>query len=108
MIVKSYQVAFAEADEPLRVRPINIPDERAAGGGSRDLLELAFELGQNEFQPVAGCYSLSVGDVVELPDGTLWRCAPVGWTQLPAGTDPEALPRGREARMAAADAFYGA
>jgi len=46
-----------------QVREINIPDHEADGG---NVLELAFKYGQNDFQPVAGISSLSVGDIVNI------------------------------------------
>ena len=107
LMIKSYQTAFHhEEDKEVRVRRIIVPDSDLEGIGhwkSYDeqmratLLELAFYYGQNDFQSSPGCYSMSVGDVVELADGTLWRCMPAGWSRLAPGEDPTAL-RGREAR----------
>jgi len=44
-----------------------------------ELLELIFKYGQNDFQPVSGRYSVSVGDVVELHDGSLHMVGGVGF-----------------------------
>jgi hypothetical protein len=94
MKVKSYQLAFGREDEPLRVRPIKIPEGEARGASQDKLLGLAYHYGQNDFQPSGTCYSVSVGDVIELADGSMHLVLPFGFRQLPAGTDPEGMERG--------------
>ena len=49
-------------------RRVEIPSEDwEAAKTEMDRLELIFRLGQNDFQPVEGCYSVSAGDVIRLP-----------------------------------------
>lgn len=45
-------------------------------------LELVFHFGQNDTQNVPGCYSVSMGDVVRMPDTTRYRVDGVGFTKL--------------------------
>ena len=87
MIIKAYQTGF-HREGPVKIRPVAVPD---GDYSNDDLLEETFRLGQNMFQPLDGFYSVSVGDVVELPDGSLHCCAPSGWLQLEAGVDPTSL-----------------
>jgi len=61
-------------------------------------LQLAFYYGQNDFQPKRS-RSVSVGDVIELPDGSLHKVLGAGFESLPAGTDINTLPRGRDASL---------
>lgn len=87
MIVRAYMTAYAKG----AVREIEIPDneiDRPSSGPWTEaqeerLLERAFYYGQNDFQPKP-FPSLSVGDIVQLPDGELMRCLPVGWAPIPA------------------------
>jgi hypothetical protein len=60
-----YQVRMTAYDSP-RIRTVHIPDDELTGATEHDL-ELIFRYGQNDFQP-QNCYSVSVGDVVELGD----------------------------------------
>jgi hypothetical protein len=46
------------------VRPVEVPAEELTGDVDRDL-DVIFRYGQNDFQPVRGCCSVSVGDVIE-------------------------------------------
>ena len=104
MIVKAYQTAFHREGE-VKIRPVTIPDEEVLAklnGRSLDslfevlqalalevienpapieakLLDLAFYYGQNDFQPLSGFYSVSVGDVLELPGGRKFRVMGVGF-----------------------------
>ena len=57
------------------------------------MLNLTFQYGQNDFQPKP-IRSVSVGDVIKLPDGSLHRVRGVGFEPLPAGTDVTTLERG--------------
>jgi hypothetical protein len=47
----------------------------------RDFLELVFYWGQNDFQPVKGSPSVSVGDVIEFLDKE-YKVEPVGFKEL--------------------------
>ncbi len=103
MNVKAYLTAFHQPDDgPVKVRPIEIPDdgEGRLPADTEAMLALAFHYGQNDFQPVEGCYSLSVGDVVELDAERRFRVAGMGWVRLDADADPTAL-IGCDARDAA-------
>lgn len=103
MIVNAYQTAFHREGE-VKIRPIVIPDGEVGGiwrtndEVRRHLLDKAFYYGQNDFQPLSDRYSVSVGDVIELPDGSRHRVMGMGFMELEAGEDPVAL-IGREARM---------
>ena len=80
MIVKVHMLAFQDDD---RLRPVDIPDEIAKGLNAAGLLEAVFQRGQNDFQPVHNCCSVSVGDVAVIDD-EFWVCAPAGWKHLTA------------------------
>ena len=97
MIVKAYQTAFHREGE-VRIRPITIPDEELDGTDDQ-ALDRAWYYGQNDFQPVPECYSTSVGDVLELPNGRRFRVLGAGFKELEAGEDPTAL-TGRAANKA--------
>ena len=76
MKVKALLYAYQNGKE----REINIPDaEIEANCPAIGLLELAFRYGQNDFQNVRGCCSVSVNDVILLPDGEAWRVLGSGW-----------------------------
>lgn len=98
MILTAHMLAYADG----RIREIDIPDSEIGAHWETEqearmgLLELAFYYGQNDFQP-RPIPSLSVGDVVALPDGSLHRVRGVGWEHLPEGTSIETLERGRDA-----------
>lgn len=102
MIVKSYQTAF-HREGTVKIRPIYIPDHELENTAVEELedtiLSRAFYYGQNDFQPRADCYSVSVGDVIELNDGRRFRVMACGFVELKAGEDPVALV-GREAHKA--------
>ena len=100
MKIKAYQTAFHQTGA-VRVREIHLSDDEVPEPGRLDLLlEQVFRNGQNMFQPVPDCYSLSVGDVVELPNGLKFRCLSAGWGALADDEDPTAL-TGRAAMGAA-------
>lgn len=98
MILKAHMLAYRDG----AIREIDIPEEEVPPhwdwdkGHRLGLLGSAFTYGQNDFQP-RPMPSLSVGDVVELPDGTLHLVLGVGWKHFPADTDINTLPRGRDA-----------
>jgi hypothetical protein len=73
--VKAYLCGLGESRTPPVVREIEIPDS--------EILELAFRYGQNDFQPVDGIRSVSVGDIVELPNGRQHVVAPFGFLNVP-------------------------
>lgn len=103
MIVQAYQTAFHRTG-PVKIRPIDIPNEELLEFESVEqmtqlTLNRAFYYGQNDFQPVSGCYSVSVGDVLKLPNGSLHRVLGSGFKQLEEGEDPTAL-TGQEASRA--------
>ncbi len=76
MEIRVHMLAYCE---PGTVRLVQIPDDTPGSS----LLGLTYQHGQNDFQP-RPCPSVSVGDVIELPDGTLHLVAPVGFKQLTA------------------------
>lgn len=47
-----------------KIRVVEIPDSTP----EINILEEVFYWGQNDFQPVEGCYSVSVGDIICLND----------------------------------------
>lgn len=124
MIVKAYQTAFHRGTGPVQVRPVEIPHERiemVTNGRDAELpgvlqalvlemtrkpvpieaklLDLAFYYGQNDFQPLNGYYSVSVGDVLELPGGRKFRVMGAGFKALDYDEDPTAVV-GRDANAA--------
>lgn len=68
-----------------KIREINIPEwgnpqEAESLKSQQGLLDLAFKYGQNDFQKTTPPLpSLSVGDVVILPDGSRWLIKPIGF-----------------------------
>lgn len=100
MIVNGHLTAFAEEGEPIKIREIEIPT--GSLDDKRRLLEQAFHYGQNEFSYAEGCYSISVGDVIEIQPGELWMVLPVGFGRLEGLTVAD-LPRGAVARQYAYD-----
>jgi len=105
MIVNAYQTAFHRGEGPVKIRPILIPQDevrepwRERAELRLHLLSKSFYYGQNDFQPRSDRYSVSVGDVIELPDGSRHRVLGAGFAELEPGEDPTALV-GREANRA--------
>ena len=102
MQITVYMLAFGDIVPPPE-RIVDIPDVQARDLASSSyeadkqvLLELVFMNGQNDFQPKP-IRSVSCGDVVELPDGSLYKVLGAGWEALPPGTNINSLPRGYEA-----------
>lgn len=65
------------------IRQVNVPDEeqrlaKLAVRPTLALLELIFQYGQNEYQPVPKMPSISVRDVVRL-EGKRYRVDMMGW-----------------------------
>ena len=104
MQITVYMLAFGE-DVPAPVRLVDLPPAQAEDlisseheADRNSLLELIFMNGQNDFQPKP-IRSVSCGDVVELPDGSLHKVLGVGFEALPAGTNINSLPRGVRASI---------
>lgn len=94
MKIVAYLLAFG-TEVPIPTREIEIPDD---GSTNEALLDWAFTYGQNDFQP-RPIRSVSVGDVIKLPDGSLHRVLGCGFEHLPAGTDINTLERGAAASL---------
>jgi hypothetical protein len=77
MIVEVELNAFQDG----KIRPVEIPSE-AIHLPTMELLEEVFRLGQNMFQPVEGCCSVSVGDVIRFGDER-WEVDMFGFKRLP-------------------------
>jgi len=75
----SYQVRMTHY-EPPRTREVEVPNDELTGSIEHDL-ELIFRYGQNDFQPIPGIYSVSVGDVVEYND-QLYMAKALGYKQI--------------------------
>jgi hypothetical protein len=97
MIVKAYQTAFHREGD-VKIRPVVVEDELVAGAPTIDILERAFQLGQNDFVPLKGFYSVSVGDVLEIPGRGAHRVLGAGFEELDPGEDPAGIV-GRHARV---------
>jgi hypothetical protein len=67
-------------------RMVRVPDDTP----EEELLNAAFHYGQNDFQPQPAP-SVSVGDVIRLPDGSLHRVMFAGFKRLPDGYNPLTL-----------------
>jgi hypothetical protein len=88
MIRKVLMLAFGQ---PGQVREVRIPDGIV---DTNSILENIWHYGQNDFQNVPGCPSVSVGDVAVLPvrnafvpsgvSKTYHICKAVGWQQITA------------------------
>ena len=62
------------------IRAVRVPKDELDGNPTHDL-ERIFYWGQNDFQPVAGRCSVSMGDIVRY-NGQRWLCAMVGFEHL--------------------------
>jgi hypothetical protein len=85
MTINVRMLAFHDADT---IRKVEIPDDVAKKCNSNDkLLENAFYFGQNEFCHdrliTSTTCSVSVGDVIELPDSTHHLVLPFGFLEIP-------------------------
>lgn len=78
MQVKVHLLAFGNEGE---IRLVDVPDRSTELILDDDLLDLAFHYGQNDFQPLPHP-SVSMGDVIELGDGKLFRVQAMGFKQL--------------------------
>lgn len=72
MIVKVRMLAFHEAGRDPDFREVVIPDEPMT---LLDKLAKVFHFGQNDFQPLPKCCSVSVGDVIFDGDDRYLVCA---------------------------------
>ena len=90
MIVNAYQTAF-HREGSVKIRKIVLSDEEMAGQPTAAILNKAFEQGQNMFVNVPGCYSVSVGDVIEIPGRGAHRVLGCGFAELAAGEFPKDL-----------------
>jgi hypothetical protein len=92
MIVNVHMLAN-QPEYKIRCVEIPPPPFKVDGGNVERILENVFHCGQNEFQPVAGICSVSVGDVIEynsknyliLPAGfyVLTTCELITYVNLP-------------------------
>lgn len=73
------------------IRKVTIPDAEIGTDDqfnltTEDVLDLVFKWGQNDFQPQHNLPSVSVGDVIRIPDGCggwdAYRVEPVGFRKL--------------------------
>jgi hypothetical protein len=88
LTIKVHMLAFGDG----KIREVDLPSPSESADNDA-LLDLTFMYGQNDFQPKP-FPSVSVGDVIALPDGSLHRVLGCGWEHLPAGTDVNTLERG--------------
>jgi hypothetical protein len=65
-----------------KIRPVTVPDPLDTIN-PMGRLGLIFQYGQNDVQPIKGCCSVSMGDVIEM-DGKHWLILPVGFKELNA------------------------
>ena len=78
MIYRVFLLAFGG---PGQTRLVSVADKPRT---REELLEVIFYYGQNDIQP-AGCCSVSVGDVIELPIGgqvVFYRVTPDGFERV--------------------------
>lgn len=85
-----YLMAFGDI-VPIPERIVDVPEADCVSESS--LLNSVYYHGQNDFQPKP-VRSVSVGDVIKLPDGSLHRVRGIGFEALPVGTDINTLERG--------------
>lgn len=65
-----------------KIRVVTVPEgELDAATSTEQKLDLIFKYGQNDFQPLPRCCSVSVGDVIRL-GGERWGVAGIGFTKL--------------------------
>lgn len=63
------------------VRMVEVPKQFTIGT-TINTLENVFANGQHDFQPDPERRSVSVGDVVVMPDGSFWRVEGLGWQRV--------------------------
>lgn len=96
MQITVYMLAFGDA-VPIPERIVDVPEDFPVCETPEQTVTAALDkvyyYGQNDFQPKP-IRSVSAGDVIELPDGSLHRVRGMGFESLPAGTDVKTLERG--------------
>lgn len=78
--MKTYNVELLAFGKPNEFRPVQLSDKYDDYDGE-DILDLIFHWGQNDFQPIPGKYSVSVGDVAHIGEDK-YLCMPIGWRKL--------------------------
>jgi hypothetical protein len=76
MIYKVHMLAFMDGE----IREVVISDDFLPCH-TKELLELIYRFGQNDFQPVENRCSVSIGDVAEI-DGKFHICKSLGWEEI--------------------------
>jgi hypothetical protein len=77
MIIEVEMNAFQNG----KIRPVEVPSD-AIHMDTNELLNIVFHNGQNDFQPVEGCCSVSVDDVIRIGDER-WKVSFMGFELLP-------------------------
>lgn len=77
MIVHVMMTAFQDG----RLRPVNVPNHELVNRTTEEVLERVYHWGQNDFQPVKECCSVSMGDVAML-QGRFWIVRACGWAEI--------------------------
>jgi hypothetical protein len=67
-----------------KIRPVKVKNGLLSGKTENDL-ELIFKYGQNDFQTVSDCHSVSVGDIANV-DGEKYLVLGLGWHKMDAIT----------------------
>lgn len=68
------------------IRQVEVPGDQVFINPGIEALDAIFHYGQNDHQP-QNLPSVSIGDVIELPDGSLHRIRLRGFQRLKAGVD---------------------
>jgi len=71
-----FMLGFAKGE----IRIVDVPDEELNGNVNNDL-ELIFHYGQNDFQPISGKYSVSIGDVA-VYNGDYYLVKATSWKKI--------------------------
>jgi hypothetical protein len=79
MIFPVRMMAFHGSDT---VRSVDIPTKYVEDMDQADLLDWIYKYGQNDFQAVPNICSVSVGDVIELPNGENHMVVSIGFRRL--------------------------
>ena len=64
-----------------RLQPVNVPNNELANRTTEQVLERVYVWGQNDFQPVPECCSVSIGDVA-LYHGRFWILRSYEWVEI--------------------------
>jgi hypothetical protein len=95
MIFPVRMMAFHGSDV---VRSVDLPINSIEAMPQDDLLDLIYKYGQNDFQPVEKICSVSVGDVIELPNGENHLVVSFGFRRLDKKEYDEYRTMDRDAR----------